>query len=59
MAVKSSCIDLCVFDGKTGWCEGCGRTRQETQAWRKLSPYHRKETERALPLRLKTLHNKK
>jgi len=55
MAVKSPCIDICLFDGKTGWCEGCGRTRQETRDWRKLSPYHRKEAERVLPARLKTL----
>lgn len=55
MVAKSPCIDLCVFDTKTGWCEGCGRTRGETQSWSKLSPYHRKATERALPARLKAL----
>jgi len=53
MSVKSPCIDLCIFDGRTGWCQGCGRTRAETREWRKLSPFHRKAIERALAARIK------
>ncbi|WP_343551114.1 DUF1289 domain-containing protein [Pantoea sp.] len=52
MAVKSPCIDVCIFDGKNGWCRACARTRKETQEWRKMSPYHRKAIERALKDRI-------
>ncbi|XUK76387.1 Fe-S protein (plasmid) [Erwinia rhapontici] len=55
MAVKSPCTDVCIFDNPKGWCQGCGRTLNETREWRKLSPYHRKAIERALPGRLEIL----
>ena len=55
MAVKSPCTDVCIFDNSKGWCKGCGRTLKEAREWRKLSPYHRKEIERALPVRLKVI----
>ncbi len=29
MAVKSPCAEICRFDGKTGLCIGCLRTREE------------------------------
>ncbi len=25
--MNSRCIDLCAFDGSTGWCRGCGRSK--------------------------------
>ncbi len=53
MAVKSSYIDLCVFDGKSGWCEGFGRSRKEAHEWRKLTPY--KAISRALEGRMTIL----
>lgn len=55
MTIKSPCTDVCIFNGEKGWCTGCGRTLKEAREWRKLSPYHRKEIERALSLRLKIL----
>ncbi len=55
MAIKSPCTDVCIFDNSKGWCKGCGRTLKEAREWRKLSPYHRKEIERVLPLRLKII----
>ena len=55
MTVKSPCTDVCIFDNSKGWCKGCGRTLKEAREWRKLSPYHRKEIERALPMRLKVI----
>lgn len=53
MAVKSPCIDVCIFDAVTGWCVGCGRNREEATCWRKLSIYRRKVIERNLEYRLK------
>lgn len=33
--MKSPCVDVCRFDGRTGWCVACGRTLAEARAWRK------------------------
>lgn len=51
MSMSSPCINVCRMDPRTGWCEGCGRTRKETAEWRKLSPYHRSAVERELDRR--------
>ncbi|KGW66593.1 DUF1289 domain-containing protein [Burkholderia pseudomallei] len=34
--VPSPCTNVCRIDARTGWCEGCRRTRDEIAAWRKL-----------------------
>ena len=36
---KSPCIDICKFNGKNGWCLGCGRTKIEARKWKNLKPY--------------------
>lgn len=41
MAVKSPCIDVCTFDGKTGLCVGCLRTLDEIRAWKKMTDHRR------------------
>ena len=41
MAVKSPCIDVCVFDGKSGFCVGCLRTAPEAQEWKKMTDHRR------------------
>ncbi|MCW3482015.1 DUF1289 domain-containing protein [Neisseriaceae bacterium JH1-16] len=41
MAVKSPCIDLCKFDGKTSLCVGCFRTRDECREWKKMTDHRR------------------
>ncbi|MFP6560793.1 DUF1289 domain-containing protein [Paraburkholderia sp. B3] len=41
MAVKSPCVDVCAFDGKTGLCIGCFRTRDEIQGWKKMTDHRR------------------
>ena len=55
MGAKSPCTDICRFDAATGWCEGCGRTRDETVQWRKLTPFRRGAVERELPRRMRQL----
>ncbi len=30
-------MDVCRFDGQTGWCVACGRTLGECREWRKVS----------------------
>jgi predicted Fe-S protein YdhL (DUF1289 family) len=41
MAVKSPCIELCRFDGKTGFCIGCLRTLPEVREWKKMTDHKR------------------
>ncbi|MGK2908883.1 MAG: DUF1289 domain-containing protein [Sphingobium sp.] len=36
--MKSPCIDLCAFNGSTGWCRGCGRFKPECRTWKKAQP---------------------
>jgi hypothetical protein len=41
MAVKSPCVDVCAFDGKTGLCVGCLRTLDEVRGWKKMTDHQR------------------
>ncbi|MBN3785399.1 DUF1289 domain-containing protein [Burkholderia sp. Ac-20353] len=41
MAVKSPCVEVCSFDGKTGYCVACFRTRDEARAWKKMTDHRR------------------
>jgi predicted Fe-S protein YdhL (DUF1289 family) len=52
MKKDDPCISVCQFDGKTGWCLGCGRTVPEICAWRKMTPYRRTALARELPRRV-------
>jgi predicted Fe-S protein YdhL (DUF1289 family) len=39
--VKSPCIDVCRFEGRTGFCFGCLRTLEEARAWDRLTDHKR------------------
>ncbi|MFP3710623.1 DUF1289 domain-containing protein [Paraburkholderia sp. SIMBA_009] len=41
MAVKSPCVDVCSFDGRTGYCVACLRTRDEARGWKKMTDHRR------------------
>ena len=56
--MKSPCIDICKFDKKSGWCIGCGRTKDECRFWKKESKKHLKEIKHDLPRRLKKLEER-
>ena len=51
MSDPSPCIELCNFDGKTGFCLGCLRTRSECREWKTMQPYRRREILRERPRR--------
>jgi len=34
-------MDVCVFDGKSGFCVGCLRTAPEAQEWKKMTDHWR------------------
>lgn len=37
-AIESPCILVCVMDRRTGFCFGCGRTRDEIATWVSMTP---------------------
>jgi uncharacterized protein len=50
--MESPCILVCSIDDKTGYCFGCGRTREEIGAWTAYSSDERREIMAVLPERL-------
>jgi predicted Fe-S protein YdhL (DUF1289 family) len=57
-AIESPCILVCSIDMKTGYCFGCGRTREEISAWIGMTPQARREVMALLPARLATVERK-
>jgi uncharacterized protein len=46
------------MDMKTGYCFGCGRTRDEISAWLVMTPEQRRATMALLPARLETVERR-
>jgi predicted Fe-S protein YdhL (DUF1289 family) len=57
-AIETPCIMLCSIDDATGYCFGCGRTRDEVGAWYKMTPETRRAVMATLPARLQTIERK-
>lgn len=57
-AIESPCIMLCSVDDTTGYCFGCGRTREEIGAWLGMTPEKRRAVVATLPARLETIERK-
>jgi predicted Fe-S protein YdhL (DUF1289 family) len=53
--IESPCILVCAIDDRTGYCFGCGRTREEIGAWLTMSPAERRAIMQVLPARLSTV----
>lgn len=49
---ESPCIAVCVMDGPTGLCRGCGRTIGEISQWAAMTHAERRRIMDALPARL-------
>ncbi len=56
--VESPCILVCSIDMKTGYCFGCGRTRDEIAGWMTMPDDARRNVLQALPARLATVERK-
>lgn len=56
--IESPCILVCAIDIKTGYCFGCGRTREEIGAWTIMSPDNRRTVMAGLPARLEALERR-
>ena len=46
------------MDVKTGYCFGCGRTRDEIAAWIEMTPQMRRSVMELLPARLETVERR-
>lgn len=53
--MKSPCVDVCLFDGLTGWCIACGRTKEECRSWKKANQPRLQKISADLPRRLAKL----
>ncbi|MGN6585074.1 MAG: DUF1289 domain-containing protein [Rhizobiaceae bacterium] len=56
--IESPCILVCSIDMKTGYCFGCGRTREEISAWLTMTPGERSAVMATLPARLETVERR-
>lgn len=56
--IESPCILVCSIDMKTGFCLGCGRTRDEIAAWMTMPPERRRSVMAELPARLETVERR-
>lgn len=56
--IESPCILVCAIDIKTGFCFGCGRTREEIGAWLIMSPENRRSIMADLSARLETVERR-
>lgn len=57
-AIESPCILVCSIDDRTGYCFGCGRTRDEIASWLTMTPATRRAVMADLPGRLATVERK-
>jgi hypothetical protein len=56
--IESPCILVCSIDLKTGFCFGCGRTKDEIGAWIGMTPEARRQVMAELPARLETVERR-
>ncbi len=56
--MESPCILVCSIDDKTGYCFGCGRTRDELARWIEMTDAERRAVMDVLPARLETVERK-
>lgn len=56
--IESPCILVCSIDMKTGYCFGCGRTRDEIAGWIGMDPAQRRAVMAVLPARLETVERR-
>lgn len=56
--MESPCILVCSIDTVTGYCFGCGRTREEISGWTLYTSEERRAIMAELPARLSTVERK-
>lgn len=53
--IETPCVKICVVEPETGFCIGCGRTRDEIGGWIAMTPDHRRNVMADLDERIATL----
>jgi predicted Fe-S protein YdhL (DUF1289 family) len=53
--IRTPCVKVCVVDGQSGNCLGCGRTLGEIARWARFSDEERDQVMIALPARIDAL----
>ncbi|MEO1746157.1 MAG: DUF1289 domain-containing protein [Pseudomonadota bacterium] len=56
--MQSPCVLVCAIDDKTGFCFGCGRTRDEIGGWTLYTDDQRSKIMNSLDARMATLETK-
>ncbi|MGL3605213.1 DUF1289 domain-containing protein [Rhizobium sp. G187] len=56
--METPCILICSIDDKTGYCFGCGRTREEIGYWTTYSADERRSIMTSLAARLETVERR-
>jgi uncharacterized protein len=56
--IATPCILVCSIDMKSGFCFGCGRTREEIAQWMYFSPAEREKVMALLGPRLETIERR-
>jgi predicted Fe-S protein YdhL (DUF1289 family) len=59
LEIETPCIKVCVVDPETGFCIGCGRTRDEIAGWLGYRASERHQIMLTLPDRVATLTQRK
>jgi uncharacterized protein len=49
---RTPCVKVCVVDGQSGTCLGCGRTLGEIAQWARFSDKEREQVMDLLPARI-------
>jgi predicted Fe-S protein YdhL (DUF1289 family) len=57
--VETPCIKICVVDPGSGFCIGCGRSRDEIASWLDLNPDQRRRIMGALAERISSLTDRR
>ncbi|MEM6616786.1 MAG: DUF1289 domain-containing protein [Pseudomonadota bacterium] len=53
--MESPCVQICVIDDVSGFCIGCGRTRQEIAGWRSMTDDQRRDSMEGLADRMMSI----
>lgn len=55
--LETPCVNICMLDGASGLCIGCGRSGAEIAGWVDMSPAERRAIMAELPERLRQLES--
>lgn len=57
--IDTPCVKICVVEPESGFCIGCGRTREEIGGWLAMSQEQRRNVMAGLPERVENMTRRK